>query len=96
MKKQAAPFTTVAEIKDFRDLMREAARVNAELREAKERAAVTLGAADQVKIGTWTLSRETKRGLRFNKDLCISRYGQTLYESCKVETTSTSYKVDKD
>lgn len=96
MAKQVKPFETVAEVKHFRDLMREAARVNAELREMKERASVTLGAADQVKIGTWTLSKETKRGLRFSKELCISRYGSQVYESCKLESVSTSYKVDKD
>jgi hypothetical protein len=96
MKKQAKPFATVAELKAFRDTMQEAARINAQLREMKERAAATLGAADSAKIGTWTLSRETKRGLRFNKDLCISRYGSQVYESCKLETISTSYKVDKD
>lgn len=96
MKKTAEPFKTVAELKEFRDVMKKAAEINAQLRKMKERAAVTLGAADSVKIGTWTLSKETKRGLRFNEDLCISRYGSQVYESCKLETVSTSYKVNKD
>jgi hypothetical protein len=96
MKEQAKPFTTVAELKEFRDTMKAAAAINAQLREMRDRAAATLGAADAVKVGSWTLSRETKRSLRFNKELCIARYGQALYEACKLETVSTSYKVDKD
>ena len=89
----AKRFTTGRELKEFARLMQEKRELDAKIRECKDRAAATLGAADTVTIGGVQLTRRVTRMLRFSREECVKRYGASLYEACKVETSSTSYEI---
>ena len=89
----AKRFTTGRELKEFARLMQEKRELDAKIRECKDRAAATLGAADTVTIGGVTLSRKVTRMLSFSKDECVRRYGASLYEACKIETSRTTFEI---
>ena len=89
----AKRFTTGKELREFARLMQEKRELDARIRECKDRAAATLGAADEITIGGVTLSRRTTRMLTFSRDECVKRYGSSLYEACKVETSRTTFEI---
>ena len=88
-------WTASGDYLDVRFAVNEAVKreLDARIRECKDRAAATLGAADEITIGGVTLSRRTTRMLTFSRDECVKRYGSSLYEACKVETSRTTFEI---
>lgn len=89
-------FTKVGELREFAALMEQKREIERKLEACKARAAVTLGAADAVTIGSYTLKRQRRTVSVFSKAVCVARYGASLYEACKVEQERTGYIVGRD
>lgn len=88
-------FTSAEELKEFAQLQAQAARVNAQLRIMKNRAAATLGDADAVTLGGVTLAAVRSERMQFSKEVLSANWGADVYELCKIPTVCTSYEISQ-